>query len=479
MRNSTRPSEFVLDSGILSLDALHEWRHRGEPTPLKEILWLVRATRLSVGAVADRLTALGYSVAPLPERSERIQPDDLPLLSPIGQPGWIEPGGELSVAQVFYSAALAECSSPRAADRLEELGFTVPAEFSAYEDINAWTPEERDILVALWDFHADRPSPEQNREISYPHLISVVRVCGVTTDTVIRLLKRTGFAVSEECESRRNTPFHEDDWDVLSANDRELTVDRRVPVPHLAGVAYRTGLPLEAVAERLSALGFKVPELPLERPLPSKQDLNFLCGRYVFTSNDAWPDEEKPLSLQDIAERAYHSNLSMTEAAARLKALGYDCPQDTELLDRFLESDSEALWWDMPGKVSPVRLNAVAKHIGVRSATVADSLTLFGYEVEPASEDWLRERKARSALAGALAGVLSEDAEVADAEISLPTLASVAIDLRLPFRTVALKATDLGLRHEAEGWFVADDPEEKAAEAEAPGADADGAQPED
>ncbi|QXE36266.1 caspase family protein [Streptomyces sp. GMY02] len=476
MKYGKRPSEFVLNSGILSLNALHEWRDPGEPVAFDEILPLVRVTRLGVGAVAERLTALGYSVAPLPEHSERIQPDDLPLLSTLGQPGWIEPGGELSVAQVFYSAALADCASRKAADRLKELGFTVPAEFSAYEDINAWTPEERDILVSLWNFHAERLSPEQHRVVSYPQLISVARSCGATTDTVMGLLTRMGFVLSEECESRRGAPFRasqEDEWDVLSYNDIELAVDRKVPVPHLAGVTYRTGRTLRAVAEQLRALGLEVPELPLDRPLPNKQDLNFLHERYVITSNDAWPDEEKPLSLQDIAERAHHSNLSMTEAAARLRALGYDCPQEASLLDSFQEQDTEVLRWDRPGKVTAVQLYAVADHVGLGPAEVAEWLTPFGYEVEPESEAVRRDWNAQDLLGAVLAGAretrLSEHSEMAGTKVSLPTLASVAMHQRLPFRTVALKATELGLRHEAEEWFVADEPEEKTAEAEAPG----------
>ncbi|MFD7894014.1 caspase family protein [Streptomyces sp. NPDC059743] len=454
MNYGRRPSEFVLDSGILSLNTLHKWRDPGEPVPLKEILRQVGQTKLSVGAVANRLTALGYSVAPLPESSERIQPDDLPLLRSLGRRGWIRPGDELSVAQVCYSAAMAECSVRKAADRLAELGFTVPPKFSAYEDITVWTSEERDIFFALWHFHADPLSPQQAQEISYPQLISVARSCGVTTDTVTRLLKRTGFSLSEECESRRNTPFPEDDWDVLRTNDTDLTVDRRVPVPHLAGVAYRTGRTLEAVAEKLSALGFEVPELPLGRPLPSKQDLKFLGERYAIAADGAWPDEDKPLSLQDIAERADRSNLSMTDAAARLKALGYDCPQDTELLDRFQESDAEALCRHMPGKVTPERLNAVADHVGMPSAELADSLTLFGYEVEPESEAWLRDWEAKVGLTAALHAHTDSLSDLTGVEISLPTLASVAMEQRLPFRTVALKATELGLRHEAEGWFV-------------------------
>ncbi|MFE7127574.1 caspase family protein [Streptomyces sp. NPDC057617] len=488
LRYGTRPSKFVLNSGILSLNALHEWRDPGEPTPLDEILPLVRATRLNVGAVAGRLISLGYSVAPLPESAERIQPGDLLLLRPLGQPGWIQPGDELSLAQVCYSAARAECSPREAADRLTELGFTVPEESPTYEEITAWTSEERVILFTLWDFHADPLSAEEAQEINHPQLISVARFCGVTLDAVIKLLKRTGFSLSEECASREHTPLPDDDWDIISYNDIALTVDRTVPVPHLAGVAYRTGRTVEGVAEKLSALGFEVPELPLGRPLPNKQDLNFLCERYVTVSHDAWPDEEEPLWVQDIAERAYYSNLSMTEAAAKLRSLGYDCPQDTELLDRFQQSDSDVLRFDTPRKVTAVQSYAVADHVGLSPTEVAEWLSLFGYEVEPESEAVRRDRNAQDLLGAVLAGAreirLSELSEMAGTEISLPTLASVAMHQRLPFRTVALKATELGLRHEAEEWFVADEPEEKAAEAEAPGTEAagteeDGAQPAD
>ncbi|MER8067460.1 caspase family protein [Streptomyces sp. NPDC094034] len=448
------PSRLVLNSGILSAYALNTWRDPGQMVTLDEIFLLVERTGLTVGAVAERLRALGYEVTP-PTGRELIGRGDLALVRALGSVtnGWLEPGSELSVAQLCFSAAVAETSTRAAADRLAELRFTVPSE---YPNSDGWTAEDREVLRTLWDLHADPVPLDRARDITYAQLISVARVSGVTTQSVVDLLAATGFSPPAQ-----HTPgqVFDDEWALLHYNGVSLAVDREVPVPHVVGVAHRTGQTPDEVAVRLRALGFEVPELPADEMALSKQDVNFLCSKYDRKSSTAWPEPDRPLGLRAIAERAERSTLSMADAAARLRNLGYRCAPDPALLDRFQEHDLEALQWclpaeDEPTAISPTWLYAVAEHLERPPEDVARSLTDFGYDVAELPDSWLQERKAEADLIDTLSRgeepIVDIDYKV---EISLPTLATVAMRLRLPFRTVALKATALGMRHEAETWF--------------------------
>ncbi|MFJ2675514.1 caspase family protein [Streptomyces sp. NPDC087525] len=451
------PSRTLVDSGILSAHSVEVWRDPEQAVTLDEIFGLVDLTELTAEAVAERLTALGYSVVP-PTGCEKVRREDLPLLRPLGSvtDSWLEPGSELSVAQLCLSAAMAEWSTRKAADRLRDLGFAVPAE---YPNSDAWTAEDREVLRRLWSLHADPVPLDRAREISYAQLISVARASGATTQAVVGLLRDTGFSVPSP-----GTPglmFRDEEWALLVYNGISLNVDRPVPLPHVVGVAHRTGQTPEAVAVRLRALGFEVPELPADRPLPSKQDINFLYARYESSSSKAWPRPDRPMGLGAIAERAGRSTLSMTETAARLNGMGYRCAPAQWLLDQFQEHDVEALRWTLPDDddqtvISPPQLYAVAEHLGRPAEDVARSLTDFGYDVAEIPDTWLQERKAEADLTDVLSRGEEPIVAIAYAvELSLPTLATVAMRLGLPFRTVARQATALGMRHEAETWFPA------------------------
>ncbi|MFE2035508.1 caspase family protein [Streptomyces scopuliridis] len=459
MQRFVSASWLILNTGILSANEMTKWRDPEQVVTLNDTFQLVERAELTAGEIAERLTALGYQVVSL-IGYEEVGPKDLPLLHPLGRAdgGWLEPESQLSVAQLCFSAALAERSTREAADRLRELGFTVPAE---YPNSDAWTAEDREVLQGLWVLHADPVPLDRAREITYAQLISVARASGATTQAVVDLLRDTGFAVPSYDTPKQT--FHDDEWALLVYNDIPLNVDRQVPLPHVVGVAHRTGQTPEEVAVRLRALGFEVPELPADQPLMSKQDVNFLYARYERSSSTAWPDPDRPLGLGAIAERASRSTLSMTETAARLNSLGYRCAPDESLLARLPEHDLDALRWSLPDEddktvLSPAQLYAVAEHLGGRPGAVALSLTDFGYTVAEIPDTWLQERKAEADLIDVLSSgeepILDIDYEV---EISLPTLATVAMRLRLPFRTVALKATALGMRHEAETWFPTDE----------------------
>ncbi|RYJ30797.1 chaperone protein [Streptomyces sp. L-9-10] len=450
-------SRFVLDSGIYSIEVTAKWRDPEQLVTLDDIFQLVARTELTAGNVAERLASLGYQVVP-PTGSEEVGRTDLPLLRPLGsvREGWLSPGGELSVAQLCFSAARAMRSTHEAADRLRELGFGIPA---GYPNSDAWTSEDREVLRRLWGLHADPVPLDRAQEITYAQLISVARAAGATTLAVAELLENTGFTLPPRYAPEQT--FEDDEWALLVYNGISLDVDREVPLPHVIGVAYRTAQTPEEVAVRLRALGFDVPELPAGPPPLSKQDVNFLYGRYESASSRAWPEPGRPMGLRAIAERATRSTLSMAETAAKLSGLGYSCAPDQSLLDRLQEQDHDALRWGTPAEgesatVSPVQLYAVAEHLGRPAEDVAQSLTDFGYDVAEIPDTWLQERKAEADLID----VLSRGEEpIVDieytVELSLPTLATVAMRLGLPFRTVALKATSLGMRHEAETWFAA------------------------
>ncbi|MFJ2651735.1 caspase family protein [Streptomyces sp. NPDC087420] len=449
------PSRFVLNSGIMSIRNLRTWAPETQQITLDKVLSLVGDSGLTAAEVAERLATLGYQVVP-PTGLEQVGEDDLLLLHPIGSPSeWLFAGDQLSTAQICFSAALGERSTHQAAARLHELGFNVPEE---YPDSGTWTAEERHVLKGLWSRHADPVPLDRARNITVAQLVCVIHASGANLDTVARLLEDTGFSLPPEY-SNPGRLVQDDDLALLTYNNVSLDVDCEVPIPHVVGVAHHTAQTPEAVAAQLRALGFTVPVLPTDRPLPSRRDVNFLYVKYRSRSSEAWPHPDEPVSLNAIADRADDSGLSMAETASRLIDLGYTCEPAPSFLAKLQEHDVNAVGWATPldeeVMVSPTTLYAVAEHVNRPPADVARSLTDFGYQVAEIPKSWHLERQAETDLIKSLSQETDPTVDTPyDAELTLPTLASVAVRLRLPFHDVALQATALGMRHEAETWFA-------------------------
>ncbi|MEV4787932.1 caspase family protein [Streptomyces tuirus] len=425
----------------LLLGCLFEWRDPAQPLGADEVLTLSLGTERPPAEVADRLTALGYQVEP--SAGCAADYEDLPLLRPLGNPaGWLTPGSVLSGTQVGFSAASHACSTPRAAQRLRDLGFSVPEDPPVREH---WTDEERGILGSLWSSCTETPTPEEALRISRAQLVSVAHDTDTTVLRVTEFLSELGF----------HLPPVATDWPELTADDRSLlrhngqrpAVDQEVSLFYMTAVARHLHQSVGSVSARLEELGYAVAPVPDdEGQLPSPAD-TALIG-HSATSHTAGP-----LSLMDVAYGARQVGIPLPEAISVLSRWGYRCSVTAEAVSCAPGIDNTLYQhrpFADPSTYGPVSLAALTA-VGGR----ARALTDFGYDVVAPSERDVRERRMEGALLHTLAGggapVFTPHPN--DPPLSLVTLAVVALAAAKTLREAALKATELGMRHEVEDWF--------------------------
>lgn len=337
-------SDWRTDSGWQSavnrLGLLFRWRDPAQPVSAAQIFHLSLKSEHPPAEVAERLTALGYQVEPLSGCAE-AHCADLPLLRRIGDPlDWLAPGSSLSAAQVCVSAAQLRCSTLQAAQRLRELGFTVPEDVPARDH---WTDQERAILRDLWKPYATPPPPETAVHVSRAQLVSSTYITRTTVRHTADFLTELGFDVPADASTGPEPT--EEDYPLLLWSGQWAWVDQEVSLLYMAVVARHIHWPVTAVAERLRELGFTVAPVPDEDQLPSHEQT-------ALVGFGTKLDVNRPLSLRAVAERADVTGIPLVEAIAHFAAQGFKCGVSVEALSRAEQDAPLALL----GRVSdPIR----------------------------------------------------------------------------------------------------------------------------
>ncbi|MFJ4081349.1 caspase family protein [Streptomyces iakyrus] len=423
----------------LLLGCLVDWHDPARPLSTEQVFTLSLRTERPPAEIADRLTALGYRVEPLVGCTASY--DDLPLLRPMGDPqGWLLPGSVLSQTQVCVSAANRACSTAQAARRLRELGFTVPQDPPVREH---WTDEERAILRSLWSACAMAPPPEAALRVSRPQLVSVAHDTDATVLRIREFLSELNFQLPSEA----GPELTEDDRALLRYRFQRPRVDQEVPLLYMTAVARHLHQPVRSVAARLEELGYAVARVPDdEEQLPSPTETALVSETGVLHAAG-------PVSLIDVAFGARQSGIQLPEAISLLAKWGYRCSVTAEAVSSAPDIDSTLFRhrpFADPAAYGPVSLAAL-KAVGGR----AKELTDFGYDVVAPSEAVVKELRLEELLLHAL----TSDRPRAftnrpdDPPLSLVTLAVTALSAAKTLRETALKATELGMRHEIEDWF--------------------------
>lgn len=458
------PSQTLADTGWGSLGLLFPWRDPATTVSTADLFQLSSAVERAPADIAQRLTALEYRVEPLSGCSA-AQYDDLPLLRPVGDlSGWLSPGAKLTGAQIAVSAALAACSTPRAARRLAELGFAVPAEYPVKEN---WTKEERSIVEELWTPYDTPLSPQEAVHVSPVQLREVTHQTDLPLRFVTELLSNLGFQLPPDASA---LPELTDDDRALIGGPM-VRVDREIPLRYLVDTARRLGRPVLDVAERLRELGYAVPDIPDDDHLPTRDEIVLLGTHYALT------DTGSPVPLGDVVEVASRTESSLAEAADRLTSLGYRFGFDPAALSHFRKRDVEVLSfgddlgrWPSPERFGPVSLaalHAAALQTDKYHPKVAHSLRALGFDVASEPEGWYMERMWEWELSRCLKIPDATPAMPPDPSCSLVTLALVAMRAGKSLREAALRATEWGIRHEAETWFTPAEAEPPAPSASA------------
>lgn len=445
------PSRQLAETGLPSLNALCDWRDPSRPVDTAALFSLSLETRRPPAEIAERLGALGYGVQPLLGCAE-ADCSDLPLLQALGSASrWLSPGATLSAAQVCVSASAAQCGTTQAAQRLGELGFTVPADVPIREH---WSGEEHLVVTRLRIAYAEQPCPEGAVPVSAAHVTMVAYNTDLPVHFITGLLEDLGF---QSPENAAELPELTDDDKELLKGSRALRADREIPLRYVAWASRHLDRPARDVAQRLRELGFTVAEVRQGESLPSREEITFLGTSPL----DA--DLGHPVNLTDVAGAAYAADISLAEAVDRMAHRGYHFTFAPRAVASLREQDARFLHYGLTKElrtsspVTPDTVRAVAHHTGRKHAEIAASLTTLGFDIAPPSDEWTKERRVEDLLVEklGLSGQHPMPFGPDGRTVSLVTLAMAAMRAGTSLRAAALLATELGIRHEAETWFSA------------------------
>ncbi|GDY54555.1 hypothetical protein SVIO_051780 [Streptomyces violaceusniger] len=431
------------------LQRLFHWRSPSADVTAADVFSCVARTQRSAAYVVTRLSQLGYRTPELLGAVDVVAAD-VALLKPIGQhKGWLSPGSVLSMAQISYSAAHAGCSPSEAAARLTQLGYRMPDR--SYRT-TPWAPEDAQVLKALW-FDGEKPiSADRAHEISTARISYLAFTRGRSVGALVELLQEAGFATPAETA---RLDLAQDDDSILLSDD--LPVDRPVPRGQLAALALRLGRPVSEVAQRLTTLGFRVPDPLPDAGIVTAADAELFKNRRRV-SGARWPAEEEPLDVFTLRQLVERTTTPLGDLTGRLTAIGYHIAPDPALLQGVGAELTTAPNRSRKEPITKEELYATAQLIDSNVDDVVDGLSRLGLEVEPIPDEFRADIAAEEVLAEVLDPYTSATAESMTQDsrigpISLPALASVAMRYQCTFHEVALLATRLGMTHEAEDWF--------------------------
>ncbi|WP_406330987.1 caspase family protein [Streptomyces sp. NBC_00203] len=370
---------------LVQLARLPQWRPDRLTLSCPDLLATAARLWRAPGQVASRLHEMGYAIADLGSLTA-ASVDDLALLvpdrdlrAPLHHDRW-QPSPEeflLPGACVPLAHLYAQDHPLEAARRLEELGYTLPSRaFDHLGGRSGASQADQDIARAL---------------LRYPGALP--------------------------------TSAAEANW---------------ISRGQLLFTAALTRSQPEAVAKRVTELGFIVPDLT---ELPELTELHRSLAKVGIRTRRT---PEGAVSLVSIGFHvAYESQEALQTALADFSIQVGD------------SADADATWMspsELLPLVMPTYLRVAATLTNKSVETLKDWYRASGY-----TRDFPEDPAHDQLLIRAFQAPDSLDPHPGQGrQATLAEIASAALMLRRPFREVAAKATELGFHHEAENWFDAD-----------------------
>ncbi|MEU6931970.1 caspase family protein [Streptomyces sp. NPDC046374] len=349
---------------------------------LQSTLTAARDHGITPAAAAQRLQELGFRLHPAITLPDSASPEDIDVLEALDE-GLDEPfkaGQAVPPSAVLSIARRLRCRPEEAAARLGAFGMRLPHWFRVPDSL-----EQEDIAV--------------------------VRRCGSTATMplagVIQAAQSTGRRPSElvtRLEALGGTmPLLSIDIDTVDEVDLRLmssdldgsppwlAVEAPVPWGHVLLAAERLGRRPQAIAERLTGLGFQCTAPSSTVQERRSQDLLILSEH--GDSSRPWVDAER-VSVSQAILAATRSGLMAEEVIARWRELGVPVPEDLALPSLAHPDDTLLLSRDLDRKEpwlntgQPVALGHVltaATMAGRPPHDVRDRLAALGYHLPSAT----------------------------------------------------------------------------------------------
>ncbi|ABW14693.1 peptidase C14 caspase catalytic subunit p20 [Parafrankia sp. EAN1pec] len=361
------------------------WLGSDRPVPVGHLAAAAVRTGRSVGQVAARLAALGFTVADPATLPDQLDRGDLILLSRglDGRSPWLGSDRPVPVGHLAAAAVSTGRSVDQVATRLAALGFAV-ADLATVPD----QLDRDDLILLSGGLDGRSPWLDSDRPVSAGYLAVAAVRTGRSPRQVASWLAALGFAVADPA----TLPDQFDRGDLILLSDdrhgrwQSLGSDRPIPTVHLAEAAVRTGRSPRQVASRLVALGFTVPD-PATLPDQLDRDDRILLSRDL-DGEEPWLDSDRPVPVGHLAVTAVRTGRSVGQVAARLAAFGLTVadrvpdqldPDDAILLSRDL--DSRWPWLDPDRPIPPAHLAVTAVRTGRSVGQVAARLAALGFTV--------------------------------------------------------------------------------------------------
>ncbi|GAA4232770.1 hypothetical protein GCM10022254_33610 [Actinomadura meridiana] len=350
-----------------------------------------------ISRVAERLTALGFSVPRILMDAGIAEPADRILVSrnldgsrpwlrshdAEGNPVPIPPG------HIVSAAAQLGLTGTQVADRLTGFGFTPPKNIPVRGQVAA---DDRKLLSLGLN---GRPRMLSGADpVPLGHLLLATERLGKSIDDVARRLVELSFHIPDTLTEARTA-----DLRILSKNSNGeppwLSVEEHVRSSHVLNAAIKVRHPLGQVAHRLAELGFDLPEGILDSG--DVQPNDHLLIRLGLEEHapylDQWENDEGLVQVPPghIIAAAEKLECSIGQAAGRLSQLGLlvpsalahlDVPQPGDLV--LTSRDLTAEWPWLTDRVVPLgHVVTAARHLEREPTQIVQRLTELGFTVPP------------------------------------------------------------------------------------------------
>ncbi|MBB2746186.1 UNVERIFIED_ORG: hypothetical protein FHR35_006049 [Microbispora rosea subsp. rosea] len=386
------PGEFdPADPVVMSrdLDGSPPWLAADEAVPLGHVVAAAVATRRSPADVVARLKAFGFSAPDLAGLPDNLDSGDRTIFSAglDGSPPWLAVGEAVPLERVIAAAVATRRSPADVVARLKAFGFSVPDPAGLPSDLGPADP-----VIMSRNLDGSPPWLAVGEAVPLEHVVAAAVATRRSPAAVAARLKAFGFPVPDPA-GLPGTPDATD----LTVISRDLdgfrpwlATDQSVPPEHVIAAAAETRRSPAAVAARLKAFGFPVPD---PAGLPDNLDFNNL----TVVSRDLdraspWLATDEPVSLGHVIGAAVAMGQSPAAVAALLKALGFSVadpshlPQDLDSTDRTIvstELSRGSPWLSTDRPVSPGHVIAAAVETRQSPAEVARRLVALGFTLSP------------------------------------------------------------------------------------------------
>lgn len=360
------------DLRLVSADGRGSTNWLENTVPYGRVLHAAATTGRSVQETVDRYRELGYTglALPAPPLPASVSEDDL-LLFRLGTsewaPHWPAVDEEIPLGHILLRAATEAVAPAETGRRLRALGFhRLPA---ALPD----TPFAGDPVLVSRDRRPTGDLLDPASPVPADHMWSAGRRLGVSPYEVMRRLIALGYTFPF-------TPRPEDRL-ILSLNaDGDAPWSGTSGLGHILLTAKVLGRPPAEIAARRVELGYGWQDLP---ELDGYDEEDILLLSQGLDSRGPWFDRGSTPSLLHVLRAARATGRSPEEIAARLARLGYPVTLPTSP-----RTDDIDLLEALGRRWAPLYVEdvlGIASRTGRSPAEAAASLRALGYEVPDAA----------------------------------------------------------------------------------------------